>query len=265
MLEVVGVRFKKAGKIFYFDPGGLALQAGQSVIVDTIRGQELGHVAMRERSVREEDVVLPLKKVIRVADSCDMQVAARNKADALAALTMNIDKFRALNMKLVDAEWTFDRSKIFFYYTAEERIDFRELVKCLVRIFKTRVELRHIGVRDEAKLLGGLGPCGRVLCCSSFLGELEPVSIKMAKDQKLALNPAKLSGLCGKLMCCLRFELDTYERSKETAPRIGQTVLTPGGPANVIGFSETTHSIRVKLTENEQTRQFDLDDPSIQW
>lgn len=215
MYCVVGVRFRKAGKIFYFDPGDLPIEKGQDVIVDTIRGLEFGNVVVSKKMVNEEDVVLPLKMVVRIADSTDFQIVEQNKTDAEAALAMNMVKFKELKMKLIEAEWNFDRSKIFFYYTAEDRIDFRELVKFLVRIFRTRVELRHIGVRDEAKLLGGLGPCGRVLCCSSFLGDLEPISIKMAKDQHLSLNPTKLSGLCGKLMCCLRFELDHYERSKE--------------------------------------------------
>ncbi|TMV52240.1 stage 0 sporulation family protein [Paenibacillus mesophilus] len=265
MYSVVGIRFKKGSKLFYFDPGDLQLEQDQHVIVDTVRGLEFGKVVVGKRMVKEQDVVLPLKPVIRVAGSDDYGIVEKNKRDAEAALASHFNKFKELKMKVVDAEWTFDRSKIFFYYTADSRVDFRELVKYLGSVFRTRVELRHIGVRDEAKLIGGLGPCGRILCCSSFLGELEPVSIKMAKDQNLSLNPAKISGLCGKLMCCLRFELDHYERSNESLPKVGQSIHTSYGQGKVLGVHESNHRIRVKFQGADNIKEFELDDPTINW
>ncbi|WP_347438480.1 PSP1 domain-containing protein [Fodinisporobacter ferrooxydans] len=213
MYTVVGVRFKKAGKIYYFDPGELEVQQGDSVIVETARGVEFGNVVVGKRSVTEKDVVLPLKSVLRIAEEQDRIQVEINKSDAKEAFGICQEKIRehSLIMKLVDVEYTFDRNKIIFYFTAEGRVDFRELVKDLAAVFRTRIELRQIGVRDEAKLLGGIGPCGRVLCCSSWLGDFDPVSIRMAKDQNLSLNPAKISGLCGRLMCCLKFESDAYD------------------------------------------------------
>ncbi|HHV56437.1 MAG TPA: stage 0 sporulation family protein [Firmicutes bacterium] len=208
MQRVVGVRFKKAGKIYYFDPGELELPQGSHVIVETARGVEFGEVVMAPREVPDEDVVAPLKQVMRAATPEDRQQVKENKAREKEAFKICQAKIAAhgLPMKLVDVEYTFDRSKIIFYFTAEGRVDFRELVRDLASVFRTRIELRQIGVRDEAKLLGGLGPCGRVCCCSSFLGEFQPVSIRMAKEQNLSLNPTKISGLCGRLMCCLKFE-----------------------------------------------------------
>ncbi|NLN06166.1 MAG: stage 0 sporulation family protein [Firmicutes bacterium] len=213
MQKVVGIRFKKAGKIYYFDPEEMELPAGSFAIVETSRGLEFGEVVVAPRMVPDEEVVQPLKKVIRVATEEDCQQILENRQKEEEALKICLEKIRehGLDMKLVDVEYTFDRSKVIFYFTSEGRVDFRELVKDLAAIFRTRIELRQIGVRDEAKMIGGLGPCGRVLCCHTFLGEFEPVSIRMAKDQNLSLNPTKISGVCGRLMCCLRFESDAYE------------------------------------------------------
>lgn len=213
MAWVVGVRFKPAGKIYYFDGEDLELKAGDSVIVETIRGIEYGQVAIGKREVKEEDLVLPLKKVIRQATEQDIADFSTNKEKEREALELCREKVKqhGLPMRLIDVEYTFDMGKIIFYFTAEGRVDFRELVKDLAAIFKTRIELRQIGVRDEAKMLGGIGSCGRILCCNNFLGEFEPVSIRMAKEQNLSLNPTKISGICGRLMCCLKYESDQYE------------------------------------------------------
>jgi cell fate regulator YaaT (PSP1 superfamily) len=213
MFAVVGIRFKKAGKIYYFDPADLPIEKGNFAIVETARGVEYGEVVIGRKMVTEGDVVLPLKRVLRIADSRDAAQMEENKAAAKKAFAICQQKIadHGMEMKLVDVEYTFDRNKIIFYFTADGRVDFRELVKDLASVFRTRIELRQIGVRDEAKLLGGIGPCGRILCCSSWLGDFDPVSIRMAKDQNLSLNPAKISGLCGRLMCCLKFETDSYE------------------------------------------------------
>lgn len=213
MYSVVGVRFKPAGKIYYFDPGKLPIERNDHVIVETARGIEYGTVVLGKRDVTEEEVVLPLKQVMRVADEDDGKVVIDNAERAKEATLVFKEKVRAhnLDMKLVDAEYTFDRNKLIFYFTADGRVDFRELVKDLASVFRVRIELRQIGVRDEAKMLGGIGPCGRILCCSTWMGEFDPVSIRMAKDQSLSLNPTKISGLCGRLMCCLKFENDVYQ------------------------------------------------------
>ncbi|HYK74039.1 MAG TPA: stage 0 sporulation family protein, partial [Pseudoneobacillus sp.] len=202
MYDVVGVRFKKAGKIYYFDPGEISIQKDDFVIVETVRGVEFGRCVIAPKKVGENDVVLPLKKVLRIADQKDRMIVEENKLAAEEAYQVCNDKVNEhdLDMKLVDVEYTFDRNKVIFYFTADGRVDFRELVKDLAAIFRTRIELRQIGVRDEAKMLGGIGPCGRMLCCSTFLGDFDPVSIKMAKDQNLSLNPTKISGLCGRVM-----------------------------------------------------------------
>lgn len=226
MQTIVGIRFKKAGKIYYFDPADNVAPPGSFVIVETSRGQEFGEVVVGPREVRGEEVIHPLKKVIRLADEEDCQKILENRQKEEEAFDVGLKKIAEhnLDMKLVDVEFTFDRSKIIFYFTADGRVDFRELVKDLASVFRTRIELRQIGVRDEAKMIGGLGPCGRVLCCHTFLGEFEPVSIRMAKDQNLSLNPTKISGVCGRLMCCLRYESDAYEQArnendrKETLP-----------------------------------------------
>ncbi len=262
MYEVVGVRFKKAGKIYYFSPEDLPVEKDHYVIVETARGVEYGKVVIGKKTVGEADVVLPLKKVIRVADHTDAKQVEENKAAAKHAFDVCYTKIKehSLEMKLVDVEYTFDRNKIIFYFTADGRVDFRELVKDLAAVFRTRIELRQIGVRDEAKMLGGIGPCGRLLCCSTFLGDFEPVSIKMAKDQSLSLNPAKISGLCGRLMCCLKYENDNYESSKEELPDIGAMVSTPMGTGRVLGVNILDRNVQVDLLEVERVMEFALDE-----
>ncbi|MFZ7826121.1 PSP1 domain-containing protein [Priestia sp. 40] len=262
MYDVVGVRFKKAGKIYYFDPGELTIPDGEFVIVETVRGVEFGRVVINKKQVSEHDVVLPLKKVIRIAEQKDRLIVDENKQAAREAYDVCVQKIQShdLDMKLVDVEYTFDRNKVIFYFTADGRIDFRELVKDLAAIFRTRIELRQIGVRDEAKLLGGIGPCGRMLCCSTFLGDFEPVSIKMAKDQNLSLNPTKISGLCGRLMCCLKYENDEYETAKEQLPDIGSTIKTSDGSGRVVGLNILERIIQVELSDHEQTLEYTLDE-----
>jgi len=221
---VVGVRFKAAGKIYYFDSADLELQVGDAVIVETVRGVEYGEVAINKRDVSEDQLVLPLKKVSRKANEEDKKIYRQNKEKEAQALEICREKVRAHNlpMRLIDVEYTFDMGKIIFYFTAESRVDFRELVKDLAAIFKTRIELRQIGVRDEAKMLGGIGTCGRILCCNNFLGEFAPVSIKMAKEQRLSLNPTKISGICGRLMCCLKYESEMYDGKKPEGAKNGK-------------------------------------------
>ncbi|MBX6394427.1 MAG: stage 0 sporulation family protein [Alicyclobacillaceae bacterium] len=212
MYTVVGVRFRPAGKLYYFDPGHAVVNRGDYVIVETARGIEYGEVGLPPREVPESEVVLPLRPIMRIATAEDAWQAEANRKAAKEAqrICLQMIRHHGLPMKLVDAEYTFDRNKLIFYFTAEGRVDFRELVKDLAAVFRTRIELRQIGVRDEAKMIGGIGPCGRVTCCSSWLGEFAPVSIRMAKDQQLSLNPSKISGLCGRLMCCLKYEADSY-------------------------------------------------------
>ncbi|MBU5594406.1 stage 0 sporulation family protein [Amphibacillus sp. MSJ-3] len=262
MIEVIGVRFKKAGKIYYFDPDQLTIEQDQYVIVETSRGIEFGKVVIANKSVDEEDVVLPLKKVIRLATKKDKYAVIENKESAKEAYQVCFNKINEhqLDMNLVDVEYTFDRNKVIFYFTADGRIDFRNLVKDLAAIFKTRIELRQIGVRDEAKLLGGIGPCGRMLCCSTFLGDFEPVSIKMAKDQNLSLNPAKISGLCGRLMCCLKYENDDYEEAKKQLPDLGEKILTPIGEGKVVGINILERIIQIELIEKERMIEYTLDE-----
>jgi cell fate regulator YaaT (PSP1 superfamily) len=262
LYDVVGVRFKKAGKIYYFDPGELTIPDGEFVIVETVRGVEFGRVVINKKQVSENDVVLPLKKVIRIAEQKDRLIVDENKQAAREAYDVCVQKIQShdLDMKLVDVEYTFDRNKVIFYFTADGRIDFRELVKDLAAIFRTRIELRQIGVRDEAKLLGGIGPCGRMLCCSTFLGDFEPVSIKMAKDQNLSLNPTKISGLCGRLMCCLKYENDEYETAKEQLPDIGSTIKTSDGSGRVVGLNILERIIQVELSDHEQILEYTLDE-----
>ncbi len=263
MITVTGVRFKKAGKIYYFDPGDVPVELDSYVIVETVRGIEFGKVVLVDKQVDEEDVVLPLKKIIRLAGEKDKITVVENQEqaeEALEACTKKI-KEHELDMNLVDVEFTFDRNKIIFYFTADGRVDFRNLVKDLASMFKTRIELRQIGVRDEAKMLGGIGPCGRMLCCSTFLGDFEPVSIKMAKDQNLSLNPAKISGLCGRLMCCLKYENDEYEQAKRELPDIGETLKTPYGKGKVIGLNMLERLIQIEINgENERVIEYTLDE-----
>lgn len=248
---VVGVRFKDAGKIYYFAPGQLELAVGMPVIVETVRGVEYGRVVVPPRQVDETEVVLPLKKVVRVADAADQKKVEENREKARQALAICAEKVQkhGLDMKLVDAEYTFDNSKVIFYFTADGRVDFRNLVKDLAAVFKTRIELRQIGVRDEAKMLGGLGSCGRPLCCATFMCEFEPVSIKMAKEQNLSLNPAKISGVCGRLMCCLRYEADFYHEARAKLPNVGKVISTPRGDAKVIEVNVLKGIVRAQLED----------------
>ena len=231
MIKVIGVRFRTAGKIYYFDPLDLDIQKGDNVIVETARGVEYGKVVQGIREVDEETIIQPLKPVIRVATPQDDITEAANKQKEKEAFRICLEKIakHKLEMKLVDAEYTFDNNKVLFYFTADGRIDFRELVKDLASVFKTRIELRQIGVRDETKILGGIGCCGRILCCHTHLPEFVPVSIKMAKEQNLSLNPSKISGCCGRLMCCLKHEEETYEYLNSRLPEVGDTVTTPEG------------------------------------
>lgn len=262
MYDVVGVRFKKAGKVYYFDPNQFDISENEFAIVETVRGIEYGKVVITKKQVDENDVVLPLKKVIRIANENDRTIVEENKQAAKEAYQVCQQKVieHKLDMKLVDVEYTFDRNKIIFYFTADGRIDFRELVKDLAAIFRTRIELRQIGVRDEAKMLGGIGPCGRMLCCSTFLGDFEPVSIKMAKDQNLSLNPAKISGLCGRLMCCLKYENDEYEAAKEQLPDLEERIQTPQGLGRVIGLNILERLIQVELVDKERIVEYTLDE-----
>ena len=231
MIKIIGVRFRNAGKIYYFDPKKLPIKKGDHVIVETARGIEYGSVVADAREVSDEQVVQPLKPVIRIANADDNARAQRNKEKEKEAFRICLEKIRKhkLEMKLIDTEYTFDNNKVLFYFTADGRIDFRELVKDLASVFKTRIELRQIGVRDETKVVGGVGICGRELCCHTFLSEFAPVSIKMAKEQNLSLNPTKISGVCGRLMCCLKNEEDTYEYLNSRLPGIGDRVIADDG------------------------------------
>lgn len=231
MIKVIGVRFRQAGKVYFFDPGDKKIEKDQHVIVETARGVEYGRVVLGIREVEDDKVVLPLKPVIRIANEEDDKKEAANREKEKEAFSVCLEKIKKhnLDMKLIDAEYTFDNNKVLFYFTADGRIDFRELVKDLAAVFRTRIELRQIGVRDEAKILGGLGVCGRPLCCSTYLSEFAPVSIKMAKEQDLSLNPTKISGVCGRLMCCLKNEQETYEYLNSKLPNEGDRVTTKDG------------------------------------
>lgn len=252
MAEVIGVRFKEVGKVYYFDPDGQTLKKGDKVIVETVRGIECGEVAMDNREINDEEIVKPLKKLIRIATDEDIKRAEANKAKEKEAFAVCQKKIAShgLDMKLVDVEYTFDGGKVLFYFTADGRVDFRDLVKDLASVFKTRIELRQIGVRDEAKMLGGLGICGRPFCCNGFLGEFQPVSIKMAKEQGLSLNPAKISGTCGRLMCCLKYEQAAYEHLLKITPKPGAIVETAEGAGTVADFSLLTGVLKVQLHNN---------------
>ena len=228
MIKVIGVRFRRAGKVYYFDPLKMNIQKGDNVIVETVRGVEFGNVVVGVKEVEENKVIQPLKPVIRVATEEDVKIEAANREKEKEAFKICLEKIKKFNldMKLIDVEYTFDNNKVLFYFTADGRVDFRELVKSLAYVFKTRIELRQIGVRDETKILGGIGVCGRVLCCNSFLSEFAPVSIKMAKEQNLSLNPTKISGICGRLMCCLKNEEEAYEELNKNLPNVGDFVRT---------------------------------------
>ena len=231
MTKVIGVRFRKAGKVYYFSPGDADIKAGQHVIVETARGVEYGHVVLGSHEVDDKKVIQPLKPVIRMATAADEEIERRNKEKEKEAFKICLEKIKKheLDMKLIDTEYTFDNNKVLFYFTADGRIDFRDLVKDLASVFKTRIELRQVGVRDETKIVGGIGICGRPLCCHSYLSEFIPVSIKMAKEQNLSLNPTKISGVCGRLMCCLKNEEDTYEYLNSKLPGVGDYVTTDDG------------------------------------
>lgn len=252
MAEVIGVRFKEVGKIYYFDPDGQELKKGDRVIVETVRGVECGEVALENREISDEEIVKPLKKLIRKADEKDLRALEENKKKEKNAFGICQKKIadHKLDMKLVDVEYTFDGGKVLFYFTADGRVDFRELVKDLAGVFRTRIELRQIGVRDESKMIGGLGICGRPFCCRSFLGDFQPVSIKMAKEQGLSLNPTKISGTCGRLMCCLKYEQNAYEYLLKITPKPGAIVETAEGAGTVVDFSLLTGTLKVKLHNN---------------
>lgn len=249
MAEVIGVRFKEVGKIYYFDPSGIKFEKEETAIVETARGVEAGLVALSNKDVPDEEIVHPLKSVIRKATKADFRKIEENKEKEKKAFSICEEKIKKhdLDMSLVDVEYTFDCNKIMFYFTSSGRVDFRELVKDLASTFKTRIELRQIGVRDEAKMLGGLGVCGKQFCCSSFLGEFQPVSIKMAKDQGLSLSPVKISGTCGRLMCCLKYEENAYQDLLNRTPRVGSIVKTPLGKGTVVDVALLTGVIKVKM------------------
>ncbi|WP_412519185.1 stage 0 sporulation family protein [Staphylococcus simulans] len=263
MLQVIGVQFQKAGKLEYYAPVEDAeLCCGDRVVVESKRGVEVGDVKDAALQVDEEDVTLPLKPIIRVATDHDLEQCACNEEDADAAMDFCKDSVEelGLEMRLVNCEYTLDKSKVIFNFTADDRIDFRKLVKILAAKLRTRIELRQIGVRDEAKLLGGIGPCGRSLCCSTFLGDFEPVSIKMAKDQNLSLNPTKISGACGRLMCCLKYENDHYEAAREQLPDVGTRIETPEGQGTVVGLNMLDISMQVKVEGLEQPLEYSVED-----
>ena len=251
MVFIVGVRFKSVGKVYYFDPGEWELPLGAKVIVETSRGIECGEVALEPQEVEEEGIVHPLKRIIRIATEEDLRTVEENREKQERAFAIGQEKIRkhGLDMTLIDVEYTFDGNKILFYFTAEGRIDFRELVKDLASVFRTRIELRQIGVRDEAKMLGGLGVCGRPFCCATFLDEFQPVSIKMAKEQGLSLNPTKISGTCGRLMCCLKYEQEAYEDLLRTTPKAGSLVETPEGRGIVTDVNLLTGKLSVRLDQ----------------
>lgn len=255
MITVIGVRFKESGKIYFFDPGDLEVEKDVQVIVETARGVELGKVVIGKKEIVDEEVVAPLKKVIRVVSDEDVKKHEENKKKEKEAFDICFQKIKKhkLDMKLVDVEYTFDNNKILFYFTADGRIDFRELVKDLASVFRTRIELRQIGVRDESKIFGGIGICGLVLCCKSYLGEFQPVSIKMAKEQGLSLNPSKISGLCGRLMCCLKYEQDAYEELIKKVPKVGAFVETPDGNGQIIYTSILKELVKVRLDKGQET------------
>lgn len=249
MIETVGIRFKDGGKIYDFDADGISFNKGDYAIVETVRGMECGLVAKANHGTNEDDITNPLKKVIRIATERDIKNLEENKAKEKEAFKICEEKIleHGLEMNLVDVEYTFDRSKILFYFTADGRVDFRELVKDLASVFRTRIELRQIGVRDESRMVGGFGICGRPFCCNTFLNDFQPVSIKMAKEQGISLNPAKISGTCGRLMCCLKYEQDTYEHLLRVTPKIGAIVDTPEGKGRVIENNLITGMLKVSL------------------
>ncbi|WP_312445370.1 PSP1 domain-containing protein [Lacrimispora sp.] len=264
MIKVIGVRFRNAGKIYYFDPMSLEVRTGDHVIVETARGVEYGYVVLGCREVEDEKVVQPLKPVIRMATKADDEVEKRNHEKEKEAFKICKEKIRkhGLQMKLIDAEYTFDNNKVLFYFTADGRIDFRELVKDLASVFKTRIELRQVGVRDETKIVGGIGICGRTLCCHSYLSEFIPVSIKMAKEQNLSLNPTKISGVCGRLMCCLKNEEETYEELNSKLPIVGDYVTTDDGlkgEVHSVSVLRQLVKVVVNIKDEKEIREYRVD------
>jgi len=261
MITVVGIRFKKAGKIYYFDPVETGAKNGDFAIVETARGVEYGAVVIGPKEVTEDDIVSPLKNVVRVATEEDIKRHSDNLAkeeEALKICTEKVVKHK-LDMKLIDVEYTFDNNKVIFYFTADGRVDFRELVKDLASVFRTRIELRQIGVRDEAKMVNGIGPCGQPLCCATWLGDFAPVSIKMAKDQNLSLNPSKISGICGRLMCCLKYEHEVYLEIRKGMPMKGDKVVTPDGKAMVVDTTILREAVKVRLIIDEKSNELSED------
>ncbi len=265
MLKIIGVRFKSVGKVYYFDPKNYKLAIGDKVIVETARGVECGEVAMVDREIDESTFSSPIKPIIRAATEDDLRRIENNKQKEKDAFKICQDKIavHGLKMNLIDVECTFDNNKMLFYFTAENRVDFRELVKDLAAVFKTRIELRQIGVRDEAKMLGGLGICGQPFCCSRFLGDFQPVSIKMAKEQGLSLNPTKISGTCGRLMCCLKYEQNAYDDLLKTTPKQGAIVKTTSGRGVVEEVNLLTGKLKVKLDNNDTVTTFDKSEVEV--
>lgn len=265
MLKIIGVRFKSVGKIYYFDPKDYDVKMGDKVIVETARGVECGEVALVDREIDETRFTNPVKGIIRLATPNDMKTIEKNRQKEKVAFKICEQKIAAhkLKMNLIDVECTFDNNKLLFYFTAESRVDFRELVKDLAAVFRTRIELRQIGVRDEAKMLGGLGICGQPFCCSRFLGEFQPVSIKMAKEQGLSLNPTKISGTCGRLMCCLKYEQDSYEDLLKHTPKVGAIVRTADGKGVVEEVNLLTGKLRVKMDKNDNVVVVKKDDIEV--
>ncbi len=265
MTTVIGVRFRTAGKVYFFLPGDFKVHAGDHVIVETVRGVEYGYVVMGPKEVEDERLVQPVKTIIRIATPEDEKQAAKNKEKEKDAFKICLEKIanHNLEMKLIDAEYTFDNNKVLFYFTADGRVDFRELVKDLAAVFKTRIELRQIGVRDETKILGGIGICGRPLCCHTFLSEFAPVSIKMAKEQNLSLNPTKISGTCGRLMCCLKNEEETYEELNRRLPGIGDWVTTPEGLKGEVASVSVLRqlvNVIVNIDDEKEIREYKVDE-----
>lgn len=264
MVKVIGMRFRNAGKIYYFDPLDMDIEVGQNVIVETARGIEYGHVLIAPREVDNSNVIQPLKAVIRLATPEDDEIEQKNKEKEKDAFKICLEKIakHKLQMKLIDAEYTFDNNKVLFYFTADGRIDFRELVKDLASVFKTRIELRQIGVRDETKIMGGYGICGRQLCCHTFLSEFAPVSIKMAKEQNLSLNPTKISGVCGRLMCCLKNEEETYEYLNSRLPNVGDYVTTDDGlkgEVSSVNVLRQLVKVLVEVNDEKELREYQAD------
>lgn len=254
MAKVVGVRFQEAGKMYYFDPEGMVLRKGEQVIVETSRGVECGRIAMESREIDDEELVQPLRPLIRVATQEDLEKVAENRLKEEEAFQICEEKIRQhqLEMRLVEVEYTFDSSKILFYFAADGRVDFRELVKDLAGVFRTRIELRQIGVRDKAKMMGGIGICGRALCCTTYMDSFQPVSIKMAKEQSLSLNPVKISGVCGRLMCCLKYEQEAYQELARYTPRVHSVVMTPAGKGVVVERHLIAQKLSVRLDQDPE-------------